>query len=103
MGGKESVGEQTQLTSTDRSLDAAIHSQFAEDVVDVSFDRTRGDNQLGRDLGVGETCRKQLQDFEFTGAQGFSRMVERRGWSLERGLCSYPFLNIWLLVNGEEL
>jgi hypothetical protein len=66
---EELVAEQAKFAGAGNGLGTALHGQLAEEAIAVGFDRTCGDDQPRRDLGVRQTCCGQVQDFQFTGAE----------------------------------
>jgi len=68
--GKEELAvDQAKLAPAGNGLGTALHPELPENMVGMGFDCACGDEQPGGNLAVGETCRHQLEDFLFAGAE----------------------------------
>ena len=72
------VAHQAPRAGTANSLGATLYGQFAEDAVDVGFDRTGANDQALRTLVVRETGDNQLQALSLAVAQRLSQMADSR-------------------------
>ena len=63
--------QKIELSGLRHSLGAAAHVEFGEDVVDVLFDGACGENELLRDISVGEAGGDEAKHLALTLAQGF--------------------------------
>lgn len=59
------VGRQAVPVSEDHSLDSVAEIEFRKDATDVGLDGRFGDEQFGRDFGVGHPAGEQFERFAF--------------------------------------
>lgn len=77
--------QEVEVPGTDDGLRAALHSQFATEVIDVPLHRVHAEDEVMSDLAVGGSFKQQSQDVAFALGQRFRKWIRARRGKREIG------------------